>query len=198
MTDLIESNNNETIIKPKEEEEEKSLTKTQLKRKKKLENILKIRIEKRKKERENKKLKRSLKKQYPVENEEIAISRKSLKKNIMINSTNKLRIIVDCSFEQLMQDNDISHLCKQLQFCYAANRRLKSPLQFYITDYKSKLKTMLDRMGGSNWDIHRSEESYLKLFSNEIEKGNVCYLTSDSPNELEEFDENKVYIIGGK
>jgi hypothetical protein len=62
-----------------------------------IENILKIRIEKRKKERENKKLKRSLKKQNPVENEEIAISRKSLKKNIMINSTNKFRIVVDCS-----------------------------------------------------------------------------------------------------
>ena len=209
MTDLVEdklidneSENGVQVVEQNEKPEEKTLTKTQLKKKKKLENIMKIRIEKRKKERESKKLKRILKKQNQEENgisnnSELVISRKTLKKNMMINSTNKLRIVVDCSFENLMQDNDISHLCKQLQFCYAANRRLKSPLQFYITDYKSKLKTMLDKMGGSYWDIHRSDESYFKLFSNEIEKSNVCYLTSDSPNELENFDEDKIYIIGG-
>ena len=129
---------------------EEKLTKTQLKKKRKLENIMKTRVEKRKKEREAKKQKRLANKQNADENE-AKVTRNSLKKNLMANSTNKLRVVIDCSFENLMSDNDISHLCKQLQFCYAANRRLKSPLQFHVTDYNSKLKAMLDKQGGSNW-----------------------------------------------
>jgi tRNA (guanine9-N1)-methyltransferase len=37
----------------------------------------------------------------------------------------------------------------------------------------------------------------MDLFKTEAEYGNICYLTSDSPNELDKFDENQVYLIGG-
>lgn len=176
--------------------EGKPISKNQLKRIKKYELIVKTRAEKRKQEREKKKLKRLAKKEALTEaNIEPVVTRNVLKKNLMANSTNKLRIVVDCSFESYMSENDTSHLCKQLQFCYASNRRLTAPLQFYITDYKSQVKEMLDKMGGSNWDVHRSDQSYLNLFANE--HNNICYLTSDSSNVLDKFDENKIYIIGG-
>ena len=55
MTDLVEdklidneSENGVQVVEQNEKPEEKTLTKTQLKKKKKLENIMKIRIEKRK------------------------------------------------------------------------------------------------------------------------------------------------------
>ena len=99
------SDNNEELSKTAANEI--PLTKTQLKKKNKLEKIMKIRIEKRKKEREAKKLKRVLKKQNLEENtNEIVVSRKALKKNVMSNSSNKLRIVIDCSFENLMQVNN--------------------------------------------------------------------------------------------
>ena len=39
-------------------------------------------------------------------------------------------------------------------------------------------------------DMHKHDESYLKLFTIE----DICYLSSESPNILETFDENKVYV----
>jgi tRNA (guanine9-N1)-methyltransferase len=69
-----------------------------------------------------------------------------------------------------------------------------SPLQFYITSFTNK--DLMEKLGIANWDIHLSEQYFMELFANEP-KENICYLTSDSPNELETFDQNKVYIIGG-
>jgi tRNA (guanine9-N1)-methyltransferase len=41
------------------------------------------------------------------------------------------------------------------------------------------------------------EENYMDVFKTEAQAGNIVYLTSDSPNELENFDDNQVYLIGG-
>lgn len=174
------------------------LSKNQQKKLKRLEIALKYKAEKRKKEREMRKLKG--KNNYAVmetaSGEKIEIKRKQLKKNLMANSTNKLRLVVDCSFEELMNYSDINHLTKQLTYCYAANRRMSSPLQFTLTSINGKTKDLLDRSGLVNWDVHLHQKDYLEVFAQEP-KENICYLTSDSPNELEEFDDKKVYIIGG-
>ncbi len=114
----------------------------------------------------------------------------------MANSKCKLRIVIDCSFEDLMSDSDIHHLGKQLSYSYAKNRRMESPLQFYVTSCFNKTSDLLEKSGLSNWDIHLHTKHYLDVF-NDVAKENICYLTSDSPNEIEEFDENTVYIIGG-
>lgn len=175
-----------------------ALTKSQLKRKLKLENILKKRAEKRKHEREKrkkKKLERKLNQEQESSTNEQQINRKQLKRNRMCDSDCKLRIVVDCSFEEYMSDNDLSHLCKQLSFCYATNRRLKAPIQLYITDYNKKFKEALSRVGGSSWDLHLKEENFLKLFENEFD--NLVYLTSDSDNVIDDFNDNNIYIIGG-
>ena len=100
------------------------LSKNQLKKLKRQENALKNRAEKRKKEREQRKLKRKngLAVIEKPNGQVVEIRRKALKKNLMSNSTNKLRVVIDCSFDELMSPGDINHLGKQLNYCYAANR----------------------------------------------------------------------------
>lgn len=185
------TNNEEITSKP-------VLSRNQQKKLVRLEKSLQYKMERRKREREMRKLKG--KNNYAVvENangEKVGVKRKELKKNLMANSSNKLRLVVDCSFEDLMNFSDINHLCKQLTYCYAANRRIVAPLQFYMTSCNNKVKETLEKSGLSNWDAHLHEKSYLEVFSEET-KENICYLTSDSPNELEDFDDKKIYIIGG-
>jgi tRNA (guanine9-N1)-methyltransferase len=191
---IAESEQNSQVI----DQEESKMSKNQLKRKLKLERALALKAVKRKREREQRKLK-GKNNVCLVENEhgeKVEIKRKSLKKNLMANSSNKQQIVIDCSFEQLMNYSDINHLCKQLTYCYGANRRMQSPLQLFITSCTEKTRQLLDRMGISNWDIHLREQHYLDLFQNEP-KENLVYLTSDSPNELDSFDEKKIYLIGG-
>ncbi len=122
--------------------------------------------------------------------------RKQLKSNVMADSKCKLRLTIDCSFENMMSDSDISHLAKQLSYSYAKNRRMDSPLQFYLTSCEKKTGEILEKSGLSNWDVHLHKEHYLQVFK-DVRREDICYLTSDSPNEIDEFDENKVYIIGG-
>ncbi|CAF0730757.1 unnamed protein product [Brachionus calyciflorus] len=176
----------------------KPLSKNQEKKLRRLEKSLQYKAERRKKEREMRKLKG--KQNYAVveklNGEKVEIKRKQLKKNLMANSPNKLRLVVDCSFESLMNYSDINHLCKQLTYCYAANRRISEPLQFYMTSCTNRTKELLEKSGLSNWDAHLHDINYLEVFQNES-KENLVYLTSDSPNEIEDFDETKVYIIGG-
>jgi tRNA (guanine9-N1)-methyltransferase len=176
----------------------KTMSKNQQKKLARLERQMKHRVEKRKREREQRKLKHKNNKAV-IENdqgERVEVTRKSLKKNLMSLSTSKLRLVVDCSFENLMNDGDIRHLVKQLGYCYASNRRIKNCLQFYLTSMNGMTKELLDKSGLACWDVHKHEKFYIDVFENEP-KENICYLTSDSPNELNEFDESKIYIIGG-
>jgi hypothetical protein len=159
----VESVDEQAVLDTKPDETR--ISKHQMKRKAKLEAILKNRAEKRKIERERNKLKRKMKQAAAAaaaassatvsaesqttpyaENTELKQTRKSLKKNKMCDSANKLKVCIDCSFESLMSISDLNHLSKQIAFCYAANRRLKQPLQFYMTDYKG-----VCQFGGSSF-----------------------------------------------
>ncbi len=169
------------------------LSRNQQKKLAKLERAMGMRAEKRKQEREKRKQNR--KNNKAVSNGE-EIYRKALKANTMAISTNKLRIVIDCSFESLMNHSDVRHLCKQLSYCYANTRRMKQCCQLYLTSCGGATEELLNKSGLANWDVHRRAEAFTQVFADEPSE-NICYLTSDSPNELEEFDESKVYIIGG-
>ncbi|XP_072542958.1 tRNA methyltransferase 10 homolog A [Salminus brasiliensis] len=107
-----------------------------------------------------------------------------------------LRLVIDCSFDNLMMLKDVKKLHKQIQRCYAENRRAAHPVQFYITSHGGQLKQNMDEInkGWVNWkDVHIKPEHFHEVLSKE----DLVYLTSDSPNVLQELDENKAYVIGG-
>ncbi|KAM4564114.1 tRNA methyltransferase 10 homolog A [Fundulus diaphanus] len=107
-----------------------------------------------------------------------------------------LRLVVDCNFDDLMLIKDVRKLHKQIQRCYAENRRALHPVQLYLTSLGGQLKQSMDEKdkGWVNWkDITIKEEHYSKV----VAKDELVYLTSDSPNVLEELDQKKAYVIGG-
>lgn len=112
-----------------------TMSKNQMKKQRRLERIMQFKAEKRKRERELRKQKgkNNMAVMETSDGETVEIRRKVLKKNLMANSNNKQRVVIDCSFESLMNVSDLSHLGKQLTYCYAINRRMTAPLQFYLT-----------------------------------------------------------------
>uniref|UniRef100_A0A8D8RZB9 tRNA (guanine(9)-N(1))-methyltransferase n=1 Tax=Cacopsylla melanoneura TaxID=428564 RepID=A0A8D8RZB9_9HEMI len=170
---------------------EQTLSKRALKRKLKHEKWLKWRPIKRAKEKE----KMKLKKQYARDhNIPLGPSRKALKSVKMGNSSNKLRVCIDFSFDHLMTQKDTCKCVKQFNRCYSLNRRAQHPLQFYVSSFKDKCRQEIERYNGyQNWDVHIHEEPYLDIFNKE----DLVYLTSDSNNIIQDLDTSKVYIIGG-
>ena len=103
---------------------------------------------------------------------------------------------MDCSFDDLMAERDIVKLSKQIQRCYALNRHMAQPIQFHLTNIQGKtLSRMDDHVDGyKNWDVHIKSESLSELFPRSTD---VVYLCAESENTLTEFDDNKIYAIGG-
>lgn len=149
----------------------------------------------RKQRRKERKQQRRMQKLDHQEEEEgdIPSARKRICREVTPSS---LRLVVDCSFDNLMQIKDVCKLHKQIQRCYAENRRALHPVQFYLTSLGGQLKQNMDEKdkGWVNWkDITIKTEHYSEV----VAKEDLVYLTSDSPNVLEELDQNKAYVIGG-
>ncbi|XP_028985360.1 RNA (guanine-9-)-methyltransferase domain-containing protein 2 [Betta splendens] len=149
----------------------------------------------RKQRRKERKQQRRLQRQSHQEEdgEDAYSAKKRLRREVTPSS---VRLVVDCSFDNLMLFKDVSKLHKQIQRCYAENRRALHPVQFYLTSLGGQLKQSMDEKdkGWVNWkDITIKTEHYGEV----IAKDDLVYLTSDSPNVLEEMDETKAYVIGG-
>uniref|UniRef100_A0A1A8J303 tRNA methyltransferase 10 homolog A n=1 Tax=Nothobranchius kuhntae TaxID=321403 RepID=A0A1A8J303_NOTKU len=147
----------------------------------------------RKQRRKERKQQRQQQRQSNREQERGHGPRKRLRRDVTPSS---LRLVVDCSFDDLMLIKDIRKLYKQIQRCYAENRRASRPVQFYLTSLGGQLKQNMDEKdkGWINWkDITIKAEHY----SDVVAKDELVYLTSDSPNVLEELDQKKAYVIGG-
>ncbi|EPB80730.1 tRNA (guanine-N(1)-)-methyltransferase [Ancylostoma ceylanicum] len=112
----------------------------------------------------------------------------------MEQSTCKIRVAIDMSFDDLMSEKDCRRAVQQLNWSYSANRRSPEPLQFYITSFSGLSRKVYDGIeSNKNQDIHLKTESLDDLFRPE----EVVYLTADSDNVLSEIDDTKVYVIGG-
>ncbi|XP_077156913.1 tRNA methyltransferase 10 homolog A isoform X2 [Paroedura picta] len=147
----------------------------------------------RKKKRKEKRLKRKLERQSQLESSNEGSIRKRMHRNVVPSN---LRLIIDCGFDSLMELKDVKKLHKQIQRCYAENRKALHPVQFYLTSHGGQLKDNMDETdkGWVNWkDIHIKSEHYSEL----MKKEDLVYLTSDSPDILNELDETKAYVIGG-
>ncbi|XP_067850606.1 tRNA methyltransferase 10 homolog A-like [Heptranchias perlo] len=149
--------------------------------------------EQRKQKRKEKKLKRRLERQTQTEDRNEESARKRFKRDV---TPSNIRVALDCSFDSLMVLKDVKKLHKQIQRCYAENRKATHPVKMYLTSHSGQLKKNMDEndKGWVNWKgiVITSEH-----FSEAMEKEDLVYLTSDSPNVLIELDATKAYIIGG-
>ncbi|XP_045445952.1 tRNA methyltransferase 10 homolog A [Melitaea cinxia] len=127
-------------------------------------------------------------------NIDLGPNRKALKKMKLEKPKKKIGIIIDLSFDNLMIEKDRYKVIKQILRCYSINRRSESPLQFYVTSFGEKSRIDMSRHNGyEHWDIVFHEEKYLDKFPKE----KLFYLTSESDNIIESFEEDTYYIIGG-
>ncbi|KAH3673527.1 hypothetical protein WICMUC_003633 [Wickerhamomyces mucosus] len=122
-----------------------------------------------------------------------------IKRKIKPEDQTKLpsKIIIDCSFDYMMRNDERISLSTQLTRAYSAVRNSKIVPTLQLTSFNKLLKKRFDEdlisSNYNNWINVEIDENDLKIENPE----NYIYLSSDAPEDLNELDENINYIIGG-
>ena len=53
------------------------------------------------------------------------------------------KYVIDCEFDDLMQDRELKSLGQQLAYCHSINKRLEKPLNIFLTGVGPRLKTIM-------------------------------------------------------
>lgn len=116
--------------------------------------------------------------------------------------SNKIKLVIDCSFDDLMLPKEVKSMSTQITRIYNCNKLSNHPFEeILVTSFNKRLRTRFDNEIKSykKW----SNEGNLKFINEDIFDNNdlspeeYIYLSADSSEELVDFEENKTYIIGG-
>ncbi|RPB21515.1 hypothetical protein L211DRAFT_840703 [Terfezia boudieri ATCC MYA-4762] len=123
-----------------------------------------------------------------------AIVKKQRKTPTMVPIT----IIIDCGFDDLMHEKEVTSLSSQLTRSYSDNRNAQYQVQLYVTSLNKRLKQRME----TTLKNHHKNWKRVKFCENDYEvtqenKDNLIYLSSDSDYTLEGLEEGKTYIVGG-
>ncbi|KUF96411.1 Calcium permeable stress-gated cation channel 1 [Phytophthora nicotianae] len=106
-----------------------------------------------------------------------------------------VKVVIDCEFEEEMNEKEKKSLSQQIMFSYGVNRKSRTPMNAYITSLHGDIRKNLEKISGFHeWQAFTgTSKSYMDLFKKE----SLVYLTADSPNTITKLSRDKVYIIGG-
>ena len=97
-----------------------------------------------------------------------------------------------------MNFREVNSLAQQIRYCYAANKRSDNPVYLIVTSLQGSTKAMLEKVDGfpESWQS-RGFEFHPESIEQVLDTTNLVYLTSDSPQELQDLDDDTTYVIGG-
>lgn len=126
----------------------------------------------------------------------------------------RLRAVIDMAFGELMNERELKSLGTQVQHAYGFNRRVKRPLEMYLTsmasarEYPACMRALSDRFNGRALgergvtDASRACESAPIQLRDEPpdqlwDRDELVWLSPDATVPLLTLDPRKVYVIGG-
>lgn len=107
-------------------------------------------------------------------------------------------LILDCSYDEFMTPREAKNCAKQLEYVLADNRIHKEPFNIHLCnasrDSKTMkyLRTMIPVLDEDSFIVNIHEGCFTELFP----KKNLVYLTPHTRDDLEEYNEDDIYIIG--
>jgi tRNA (guanine9-N1)-methyltransferase len=195
------------------------LSKNQLKKMKRKEEWDKVKkdIRKLKKEQKKERKQKELELNPPSQEElnklkVMVPSRKEREQENLDKIKKGIILIIDCGFEDLMNERDLISLTRQIAFSYSENRKAESPFDYILYDVDEKLWEKLKINSFEKWrgvklvrkGEYKSIDEFLLDYTKNrdfkienFNKEDIIYLTADSENEVNDLQENKAYIIGG-
>ncbi|KAF4532359.1 hypothetical protein B566_EDAN003663 [Ephemera danica] len=109
------------------------------------------------------------------------------------------KLVIDCGYDEYMIPQETSNCAKQLMLSFSENRMHTDPFDIYLCNANKdsptikQLNKFIPNMYEDYFPLNISEKSYLDVFP----RKDLVYLTPHCRTELQEFDHNAVYVIGG-
>ena len=216
-----------------EEKPKLPISKNQLKKlkkqeewKKKMEKIKQYKKEKKKEKKRLKREEREKEEKLHPKNNESEINeikdkeklntpfktRKELKEEFKQKCKNGMKVVIDCDFEHLMNEQGNKSMVRQIVDLYSINKISSNPFRVILYGVGKQIKEGLEKSDYKNWigiEIYFKEDypSFDKFIEEILYKDDkrnlddikkdVYYLSADSENNIENIDSNATYIIGG-
>jgi tRNA (guanine9-N1)-methyltransferase len=97
-----------------------------------------------------------------------------------------------------MTEKEINSLASQIRYCYAYNRRATHPVYLSVTSLSGTTRNVLEKVDGfpDSW-VGRGFSHHTDAMEKVHDLSRLVYLTSDSPNVINDLDDTKIYVIGG-
>ncbi|AQZ12015.1 TRM10 (YOL093W) [Zygosaccharomyces parabailii] len=157
-----------------------------------------IRKEKRKKARENRRAKIQ---EYIDRGEEIPEEFKRQPRENANQTDSGINIILDCAFDDLMNDKEIVSMSNQITRAYSSNKRENYFAHITVTSFNKRLKRRFDEdLKGCHyeqWKNFEFQEGDQLIVGPEVEKSKLIYLTADTDDKLDALEPGMTYIVGG-
>lgn len=120
------------------------------------------------------------------------------KEHLKLSQSSFPRVVIDCSYENLMSKKEINKTRMQILRCY---NLLKNPamnsFHLHLGNFQeSSILNLLFKEKTPNFNAMHITRFSSQVF-NEFDKKDLVYLTPDSSNLLNSVESDKVYIIGG-
>ncbi|XP_062830892.1 tRNA methyltransferase 10 homolog C [Anolis carolinensis] len=106
-------------------------------------------------------------------------------------------LVFDMDYENCMSRREMENAVKQLLESEGMNRRALDPFHLHYCNFKTDgayHKELIKRYGDA-WDklfVTVTEKAHVEVFPQD----QLVYLTADSPNVMQRFEHDKIYIIG--
>ena len=152
---------------------------------------------------EKKKKLKERKKEQKKNKEKDASKQQPVIKEKKEKTSNNIKLVIDCSFDDLMLPKEVKSMSTQITRIYNCNKLSTHPFEeILITSFNKRLRTRFDNEIKSykKW----SDEGNLRFVDEDIFEDNndlspeeYIYLSADSSEEIVEFEKKKTYIIGG-
>lgn len=160
------------------------------------EEYAKVRKQKRKRAKENRRAKLQ---EYVERGEEIP---EELKRPPKVNVNQKpsgIKILIDCAFDDLMNDKEIVSMSNQITRAYSSNRRENHSADIVVTSFNKRLKERFDEgLKGCKYEQWQNFKFVPdEQLITETDKSKIVYLTADTDEKLESLDPGMTYIVGG-
>lgn len=107
-------------------------------------------------------------------------------------------VCIDCGFEDEMSIKENKSLAQQLNFVYGRIRASEIPYNLHVINFKGMIKELAEKRLMTKWKVTFEPRSLLNLIEDDAFDGrDVVYLSPDAEEELEHFDKETIYVIGG-